>query len=52
MFFNNYETINIIKWVPRAVVRHFVEATAFWLGLHFDILPQALKRKFTASGHY
>jgi len=52
MFSNNYKLISIAKWVPTALLRHFVEATGFWFGLHFDMLPLSLKRKFTASGNY
>jgi rhamnosyltransferase len=45
-----YKPTVIVKWIPEAFVRHFVEAIGFWLGLHFDLLPLSLKRKFTASG--
>ncbi len=47
-----YKPTDIVKWIPEAFVRHFVEAIGFWLGLHFDLLPLSLKRKFTASGWY
>jgi rhamnosyltransferase len=49
---HSYKPIQIIKWIPKAFVRHFVEAIGFWLGLYFDFLPLSLKRKFTASGRY
>jgi rhamnosyltransferase len=47
-----YKSTDIVKWIPEAFVRHLVEAIGFWLGLHFDLLPLSLKRKFTASGRY
>lgn len=52
MLGNEYRLKEIIKWIPEAIIRHFVEATGFWLGLHFDLLPLSWKRKFTASGRY
>jgi rhamnosyltransferase len=52
MLGQSYGPKEIIKWIPEAFIRHFIEATGFWLGLHFDWLPLSLKRKFTASGRY
>jgi rhamnosyltransferase len=52
MLSHGYGSLSIIKWLPAAVLRHFIEATGFWLGLHFNILPLYLKRKFTISGRY
>lgn len=47
-----YKTISILKWIPNSIVRHFIEAIGFWLGLHSKFLPINLKRNFTMYGKY
>jgi rhamnosyltransferase len=52
MIKRNYRLIPILKWIPNSIIRHFIEATGFWLGLHSRFLPVELKRKFTMYGRY
>ncbi len=52
MLANDYRPLHIIRWIMTAFLRHSIEASGFWLGLHFNILPLSLKRKFTISGSY
>ncbi len=48
----NYRLLSILKWIPNSFIRHFVEATGFWLGLHSKFLPAKVKRNFTMYGRY
>ncbi len=48
----NYGLIPILKWMPESIIRHFIEATGFWLGLHSKHLPVRVKRKLTMYGRY
>jgi rhamnosyltransferase len=52
MIKRNYRLFPILKWIPNSIIRHFIEATGFWLGLHSRFLPVELKRKFTLYGRY
>lgn len=47
-----YNLPSMIKWIPKAIIRHFIEATGFWLGLHSKYLPERMLKKFTMYGKY
>ncbi len=47
-----YRLFSILKWIPNSIIRHFIEAMGFWLGLHSKFLPVKIKRNFTMYGRY
>ena len=52
MLNRNYRVFLILKWIPNSIVRHFIEAAGFWLGLHSRFLPLKIKRNITMYGKY
>lgn len=52
MIKKNYRLLPTLKWIPNGIIRHLMEATGFWLGLHSRFLPAKLKRSFTMYGRY
>jgi rhamnosyltransferase len=47
-----YNHPSMIKWIPKAIISHLIEATGFWLGLHSKYLPKRMLKKFTMYGKY
>ncbi len=47
-----YNLLSIIKWIPKAMLRHLIEATGFWLGLHSKYLPKKVFKKTTMYGKH
>ena len=42
----------MIEWIPKAMLRHLIEATGFWLGLHSKYLPKKVFKRTTLYGKY
>lgn len=47
-----YTPLSIIKWIPKAMLSHLVEATGFWIGLHSKYMPKEVFKKTTMYGKH